>query len=648
MNESLREFGRSVNEVSDLVAVLREMLGQELEGVDEIVNGIWEDSSEGDVDPIKKLPGVLHADRCLNKAKEPSKKVLVTFQGKRPPFVDIPTWGKYYTEVFTPEPLRCFKCQRFGHHQQECTAKPICGVCSGKHPTRDCIDKHKKKEATTARCPNCHKGHHAWYKGCMERLKRIWNMKGSHPPTTAQPNHTQYTSHSQPPTTQQEPQRELAKQWQQATQQHTHKPPQSHRPQHYQQTHKTGQSQKTQHHQPPTQKQQATPTTPHENRDPRLTEGTLYTQRNTQVPNARPTSFLPYSTPKQPLLPTPAIPPNMPSSSHPVHESNTRTGSQGYTVYKTPHTNENRGLITLVKATIPSEKIRNIDCGQGIETLSIQIRLENTSLVIHNIYKGHDKILEGENLFSAASRENTFFAGDFNAHHPCLRSQQHTNAAGRHIHLLLEEFPEVALLNDTNEATHLRGGRLDLSFVSQNLKEECAWKVHPILTSDHFATETSIKITKIPPPPPPPAGWRPDLANWPTFENRMTEWATQYLQTPAQNINTPQEDFVSSLHNAANNMPKTFTTNQTPHKDSWYYNTRIKEMNSRVNRTRKLFRRNPTDEMHALLREVINHATQTAKEVKQETWLKWCSQTPDLLPLQKCSNGSTKYQENPR
>ncbi|XP_064083202.1 uncharacterized protein LOC135199247 [Macrobrachium nipponense] len=48
MNESLWDFGRSVNEVSDLVAELRERFGQELEGVDEIVNGIWEDGSEGD------------------------------------------------------------------------------------------------------------------------------------------------------------------------------------------------------------------------------------------------------------------------------------------------------------------------------------------------------------------------------------------------------------------------------------------------------------------------------------------------------------------------------------------------------------------------------------------------------------------------
>ncbi|XP_064122449.1 uncharacterized protein LOC135226669 [Macrobrachium nipponense] len=224
-------------------------------------------------------------------------------------------------------------------YQQECTTKPICGVCSGKHPTSDCIDSTKRrKEATTARCPNCRKGHHAWYKGCMERLKRIWNMKGSPSPKPTESTKNSHNTHpttSHPTTlpTQQEPQRDLAKQWQHPIQQHTHKPPQSHRPQHYQQTHKTGpQSQKTQHHQPPTQtqKQQATPTKPHENRDPRLTEGTLYTQRNTQVPNARPTSFLPYSTPNSHFSPPQPIPPkNMPSSTHPVHESNTRTGRSG-------------------------------------------------------------------------------------------------------------------------------------------------------------------------------------------------------------------------------------------------------------------------------------------------------------------------------
>ncbi|XP_064083918.1 uncharacterized protein LOC135199693 [Macrobrachium nipponense] len=349
----------------------------------------------------------------------------------------------------------------------------------------------------------------------------------------------------------------------------------------------------------------------------------------------RPRLHSPPQTNKQPLLPFPTMDS---SDGYNTTQGNDDNEYQGYSSTKTPHTNENRGLITLVKATIPSEKVRNIDCGQGIEMLSIHIRLENTSLVIHNIYKGHDKILEGENLFSAASRENTFFAGDFNAS-SSMPYDPTTYKCSRQttLHLLLEEFPEVALLNDTNEATHLRGGSLDLSFVSQNLKEECTWKGHPILTGDHFATDTSIKITKIPPPPPPPAGWRPDLANWPTFENQMTVWATQYLQTPAQNINTLQEDFVSSLHNAANiSMPKkTFSTNQTPHKDSWYYNKRVKEMNTRVNRTRKLFRPNPTDEMHALLRDVINHATQTAKEVKQETWLKWCSQTTRLTSIAK-------------
>ena len=46
-------------------------------------------------------------------------------------------------------------------------------MCSGPHPTEECIGRHKVKEPTTAKCPNCGKKHHAWNPQCPERRRRM-------------------------------------------------------------------------------------------------------------------------------------------------------------------------------------------------------------------------------------------------------------------------------------------------------------------------------------------------------------------------------------------------------------------------------------------------------------------------------------------
>ena len=110
---------------------------------------------------------------------------------------------------------------------------------------------------------------------------------------------------------------------------------------------------------------------------------------------------------------------------------------KGYTVYRTHYDERGRGLLTLVKDTIPSKQINNIDCGDETETLSIEITLLNTSLFVHNIYKRPNCNLEGDILFNCASSESTIFAGDFNAHHPCLNSPRVSNPTGTHLNQLM-------------------------------------------------------------------------------------------------------------------------------------------------------------------------------------------------------------------
>ena len=69
--------------------------------------------------------------------------------------------------VYVPNPLRCFKCQMFGHHEDRCTRQPICKRCGGNdsnHQESNC-----DKEL---HCANCGEAHSADSKIC-----RIWKKE---------------------------------------------------------------------------------------------------------------------------------------------------------------------------------------------------------------------------------------------------------------------------------------------------------------------------------------------------------------------------------------------------------------------------------------------------------------------------------------
>ena len=94
-------------------------------------------------DPILADLRVTFARRCTYSAghgrREPTRQVMVSFAGPLPNALDLGSWGVYSVRRFTPESLRCFKCQAFGHVQKHCGARELCAVCSGRHPTSECI-----------------------------------------------------------------------------------------------------------------------------------------------------------------------------------------------------------------------------------------------------------------------------------------------------------------------------------------------------------------------------------------------------------------------------------------------------------------------------------------------------------------------------
>lgn len=62
--------------------------------------------------------------------------------------------------VYVPNPLRCYKCQRYGHSTPSCRGRPTCPKCGG--------DGHETDKSCTgnAKCVNCQGTHPTYSKDC--------------------------------------------------------------------------------------------------------------------------------------------------------------------------------------------------------------------------------------------------------------------------------------------------------------------------------------------------------------------------------------------------------------------------------------------------------------------------------------------------
>lgn len=102
-----------------------------------------------------------------------SLSVLLTFDEFRlPPKVYI-GFMCYDVRVYIPPPLRCFKCQRYGHVAAVCKGKTRCSKCGGEHSYGECA------EGVTQKCCNCGGNHSAAYGGCevFKRMREVQRVK---------------------------------------------------------------------------------------------------------------------------------------------------------------------------------------------------------------------------------------------------------------------------------------------------------------------------------------------------------------------------------------------------------------------------------------------------------------------------------------
>ena len=304
----------------------------------------------------------------------------------------------------------------------------------------------------------------------------------------------------------------------------------------------------------------------------------------------------------------------------------------GYHLYTNNTAENDRGLAIYIKHGIPSQPIHNpIFCGENTEVLAVTITLRDHNLDIYNIYTQPTRAtLELGQLFNHASNTPTLIGGDFNAHHPILSSIRPTNENGWHIEEILNEYHEVAILNN-GEPTHINGGRLDLTFITTSLRQHTQWRVHPTLMSDHFAVTTQLNIPQLPPIPAPPPKWNQDLADWNKFKNHLEEWHNTYI--PPDDENLLEKHLTEAFHKAANAaMPKRKPGTYT-YKDSWYYCPEVRELKTRLNQVKKFWRKRRTEQSRELLQEVSKDVHKALADIRNKKWLEWCAKLSQYTSL---------------
>ncbi|XP_055924724.1 uncharacterized protein LOC129956803 [Argiope bruennichi] len=103
----------------------------------------------------------------------PTKHVILTFSSPELPKFIRAGYIQSKVKPYIPNPLRCFKCQRFGHSQGTCRGSRRCAKCS--------VDDHETSVCSTQtfKCLNCSGSHPAYSRDCpkWKTEKEIQSLK---------------------------------------------------------------------------------------------------------------------------------------------------------------------------------------------------------------------------------------------------------------------------------------------------------------------------------------------------------------------------------------------------------------------------------------------------------------------------------------
>ncbi|KAK4314488.1 hypothetical protein Pmani_014193 [Petrolisthes manimaculis] len=152
----------------------------------------------------------------------------------------------------------------------------------------------------------------------------------------------------------------------------------------------------------------------------------------------------------------------------------------------------------------------------------------------------------------------------------------------------------------------------------------------PTLTSDHYAIRISLELRTRSYAPRPLPGWNTKKADWRKFESHLQGWHDE--NEMGGDLDANFSAFTNTVNKAAEkSIPRKRTGARR--RDYCFYCDEIREQNRRINKHRKLHRRNFTAESLSLLWKVIQHVKEILRRVKAEKWYEWCSTIDEHIKL---------------
>lgn len=313
---------------------------------------------------------------------------------------------------------------------------------------------------------------------------------------------------------------------------------------------------------------------------------------------------------------------------------------RGYQTFRVHHSEGRRGCMMMIKNTIPTSGHQEISsCGPVTEGHTITVHLQQEQLQLYNLHcrQGNNSDTTITHILAQAASSFVLVAGDFNGHHRDLLERPQNSAGnhmGRHITELLGEIPEISLVSP-KEPTHDKGGRLDLTFTNTAAAHRTTTLIEDALHSDHSSLITTIQNVNINWQRHEPK-WNTKKADWSKFSCHISAWWENY--TPSSDLDTLEEDYTAIMTNAAQASIPLTKQWTTTYKDHWYYNLEVKRMNKRQNQLAALYKRHPTELNRTLLKKLKEENYKRKRQLKEESWLKWCesvNQSTSLSTLWK-------------